>query len=123
MEINEVQACLQHELITANETALDGVWFQNFMSELGFPQHAPTTLYIDNRAAVKVANNPELHSRMRHLDINYHWLRDMVEAKVFSPQDIDSIAQRADIFTKALPPVIHKQQCHLLGLRDMPSLW
>ena len=40
------------------------------------------TLFIDNQSAISVANNPEHHGRMKHLDLRFYWLRDMVLAAV-----------------------------------------
>lgn len=62
------------ELIAANETGDDGVWYRAFMEELGFGQLQPTTMYLDNQAALSMGNNPVQHSKMRAVAVKYFWL-------------------------------------------------
>src|ERR1700733_13052204 len=52
------------EYIAANDAGSDGVGFQNFTSELGYPPNGATTLWLDNQSAIRVGKNPEHHSRM-----------------------------------------------------------
>jgi hypothetical protein len=109
------------EYIAANDAGSDGVWFRNFMSELGYPPSDATTLWLDNQSAIRVGKNPEHHSRMRHLLPKYHWLREQVEDKVFSLEYVPTTAMRADILTKPLETVAHQRVCSLLGLISQPA--
>ena len=95
------------EYIAATEAGSDGVWFWNFMSELGYPPTGATPLWLDNQSAIRVGKNPEHHSQMRHLLPKYHWLREQV---------------RANILTKPLETVAHDRVCSLLGLSSQPAL-
>jgi hypothetical protein len=110
------------EYIAANEAGSDGVWFRNFMSELGFPQLGATPLWLDNQSAIRVGKNPEHHSRMRHLLPKFHWLREQVEDKVFSLDYVSTSSMRADGLTKPLDTVAHQRVCLLLGLVSLPAL-
>ena len=49
-----------------------------------------------------MSKNPIQHSRTKHIDIRYHFIRDLVESKTLSLEYIDTEKQLADIFTKAL---------------------
>jgi hypothetical protein len=109
------------EYIAANEAGSDGVWFRNFVSELGYPPSAPTALWLDNQSAIRVGKNPEHHSRMRHLLPKYHWLREQVEDKVFSLDYVQTSSMRADGLTKPLDTVAHQRVCSLLGLISQPA--
>lgn len=109
------------EYIAANEAGSEGVWFRAFLEELGFPQSSPTTLFIDNQSTIKVGRNPEHHSRMKHINTKYHWLREQVEDKVFSLEYIPTDRMRADVLTKPLSRVLHEKCCELLGLRQWAS--
>ena len=110
------------EYIAANEAGSDGVWFRNFMSELGYPPFGATTLWLDNQSAIRVGKNPEHHSRMRHLLPKYHWLREQVEDKVFSLEYVSTSLMRADVLTKPLETVAHSRVLSLLGLVSHPAL-
>lgn len=46
---------------------------------IGIYQETPVTIYEDNQAAQKIAENPVLHDRTRHIDIRYHFVRDILE--------------------------------------------
>jgi hypothetical protein len=59
-------------------------------------------LLCDNESAVKIANNPVLYSRTKHIDIWHHFLRDHVAKKDISLVGVRTEDQLADIFTKPL---------------------
>jgi hypothetical protein len=105
------------EYIAANEAGSEGVWFRSFLEELGYPQKSATALYMDNQSAIKVGKNPEHHSRMKHLNTKYHWLREQVEDRTFSLEYVPTDTMTADILTKPLERTLHEKMCHLLGLR------
>jgi hypothetical protein len=46
-------------------------------------QHGATTVYEDNEGAVKLANNPMASNRTKHIDIKYHYIRELVDEKTF----------------------------------------
>ena len=110
------------EYIAANEAGSDGVWYRHFLSELGLPPSAPTPLWLDNQSAICVGKNPEHHSRMRHLLVKYHWLRDQVEDGVSELDYVETTLMRADVLTKSLETSAHRRVCSLLGLAPLPTL-
>ena len=59
-------------------------------------------LLCDNESAVKIANNPVQHSRTKHIEICYHFLRDNVANGNILLRNVRSKDQLADIFTKPL---------------------
>jgi hypothetical protein len=59
-------------------------------------------LLCDNESRVKIANNPVLHSRTKHIDIRHHFLRDHVAKNDISLEGVRIEDQLADIFTKLL---------------------
>ena len=87
-----------------------------FLNELGYPQHGPSILRMDNQSAISVSKNPEYHGRMKHLDLRWYWLRDVVDAGTLDPSFVPTNEMAADILTKPLmrPPV---EKCReLMGL-------
>ena len=56
----------------------------------------------DNTSAINVNKNPIQHSRTKHIDIRYHFLRDHVQNGDISLEFVDTNNQLADIFTKPL---------------------
>ena len=59
-------------------------------------------LLCDNESAIKLANNPVSHSRTKHIDIQYHFLRDYEGKGDIKICHMSTEKQLADIFTKPL---------------------
>jgi hypothetical protein len=58
--------------------------------------------YIDNKSARQLAENPAHHQRSKHIDIKYHWIRDMVSSATVKLHGVHTDDQRADFLTKNL---------------------
>jgi hypothetical protein len=72
------------EFISAVSAGQEMVWMRSFLGELGYAFDAPSLLLVDNQSAIQVALNPEHHGRMKHLDLRFFWLRDMVNSGVIA---------------------------------------
>ena len=59
-------------------------------------------LLVDSTSAISVAKNPVLHSRTKHIDVRFHFLRDHYEKGDIDLIHVVSTNQLADIFTKPL---------------------
>jgi hypothetical protein len=59
-------------------------------------------LLCDSTSAISVAKNPVLHSRTKHIEVRYHFLRDNVEKGTIVLSDVPTQDQLADIFAKPL---------------------
>ena len=90
------------EYVAAVDAGKDVVWMRQLLAELGFTLSAPSVLCMDNQSAISVAKNPEHHGRMKHLDLRFYWLRDVVDSGLIAPVFVPTTAQVADIFTKPL---------------------
>ena len=76
---------------------------------------AASTLWLDNQSAVQVAQNPEHHGRMKHLDLRYYWLRDEVERGSLTVKYVPTEDNPADLLTKLLGPGKVEQLRTLFG--------
>jgi hypothetical protein len=104
------------EYISAVEAGKEIVWMHQFLNELGYPQHGPSILHMDNQSAISVSKNPEHHGRMKHLDLRWYWLRDVVDAGTLDPSFVPTNEMAADILTKPLMrPQVEKCR-ELMGL-------
>ncbi|GKE99182.1 hypothetical protein Tco_0022533 [Tanacetum coccineum] len=59
-------------------------------------------IFCDNTSAIAISNNPVLHSRTKHIDIRYHFIRDHILKGDIELHFIPTEYQLADIFTKPL---------------------
>lgn len=58
----------------ANATA-DLIWIQTLLKELGVPQRRVAYLWCDNLGATYLSANPVFHSRMKHVEVDCHFVR------------------------------------------------
>lgn len=58
--------------------------------------------YYDNLGATYLSINPIIHSRTKRVDIDYHFVRDRIQAKTLQVSFLSSKDQLADIFIKPL---------------------
>jgi len=59
-------------------------------------------VYCDNMSAINISKNLVQHSRIKHIDIRHHFIRELVENKIVEISHVSSEKQLADIFTKPL---------------------
>ena len=74
------------------------------LAEHGFPLSGATTLYMDNMAALALAQYPESNHKTKHLERRHHYLRECVEAGEIAVRHVPTEFNIADMFTKALEP-------------------
>ena len=85
----------------ANATA-ELIWVEGLLKELGVAQVSPPVLWCDNIGATYLSINPVSHARTKHIEIDYHFVRERVAQKLLHIQFVPSKNQLADIFTKPL---------------------
>ncbi|GJU32378.1 ribonuclease H-like domain-containing protein [Tanacetum coccineum] len=78
-------------------------WLRNLLRELHSPLSTATLVYYDNVSAIYMSANPVQHQRTKHIEIDIHFIRDMVTAGQVRVLHLPSRYQYADIFTKGLP--------------------
>ncbi|KAJ3487212.1 hypothetical protein NLI96_g3693 [Meripilus lineatus] len=105
------------EFVAGNEAGKELMWIRNLLIEIGYTFDGPSTLFMDNNSAISVAKNPTHLSKMKHVDLRLHWLRDMVESGYISPVHLSTHDMPADLLTKALPRVKVQQFRGLMGLQ------
>ena len=75
------------EYIAAVEAAKEVLWMKNFLQELGMKQEN-YNLFCDSQSAIHLAKNPSFHSRTKHIDVRYHWIREAVSSKLLKLEKI-----------------------------------
>ena len=77
-------------------------WLQSLFQELGFVLSTSPLLWCDNIGATYLASNPVFHARTKHIEIDFHFVRDMVATKQLNVRFISSADQLADVLTKPI---------------------
>ncbi|KAK1431978.1 hypothetical protein QVD17_08817 [Tagetes erecta] len=88
------------EYIAASACCSQVLWCQKQLLDYGF-NFLKTPIYIDNTAAIFIISNPVQHSKTKHIQIRYHFLRDNSEKGLIVLVQISTENQLADLFTKA----------------------
>ncbi|KAF2319063.1 hypothetical protein GH714_013045 [Hevea brasiliensis] len=91
------------EYRSISATASELCWICNLLLELAVPLSKPPVIYCDNLGATYVTTKPIFHSCMKHLEIDYHFVRQLVQLGKLRVSHISSQDQLADVLTKALP--------------------
>ncbi|GKA21333.1 ribonuclease H-like domain-containing protein [Tanacetum coccineum] len=106
--------------VVANVVA-ETTWLRNLLRELHSPLSIATLVYYDNVSAVYMSVNPVEHQRTKHIEIDIHFVRDMVTARQVRVLHVLSRYQYADIFTKGLPLALFDEFRSSLSVHPAPT--
>ena len=84
-------------------TTAEIMWITNLLSELHIPLTKPPLLLCDNVGATYLCSNPVLHSKMKHISLDYHFVREQVRDGKLQVSHVSTKDQLADLLTKPLP--------------------
>ena len=103
------------EYIAIGSCCSNLLWMKKFLSDYGISQDT-MVVYCDNSSAINISKNPVQHFKTKHLEIRYHFIRDLVERKILSLEYIPTERQNADIFTKPLDRSKFESLCQVIGV-------
>ena len=78
------------------------MWLKKLLLDLSSAELEPTIIHCDNQSCIKLSENPVFHDRLKHIEMRYHYVRDMVQKNILSIQYFLTAEQIADILTKPL---------------------
>lgn len=91
------------EYVAACEGVKELKWLQRLLDELSTSDEiSMPKMYLDNQSAMKLIKNPQFHKRTKHIEVKYHYIREVYESKFFELLYVPTTEQLADIFTKPL---------------------
>jgi hypothetical protein len=79
------------------------IWLQVLLRELGINLSRPPTLWCDNIEATYLSANPVFHHRSKHVEVDYHFVRERVSSQQLDVRIISTKDHVTDIMTKPLP--------------------
>lgn len=95
-------------------------WITSLLTELGVRLSTPHVIYCDNIGATHLSANPIFHSRMKHLALDFHFIRDNVQAGTLRVSHVSTRDQLADPLTKALSRPRFQELLSKLGVTSVP---
>ena len=89
------------EYIAAGSCCTQLLWMKRLLHDYRIPQDT-MCVFCDNTRAINLSKNLAQHSKSKHIEIRYHFIRDLVEDKVVCLELIHTDNQKTNIFTKPL---------------------
>ena len=78
------------------------IWKRQLLMKVSIKTSVPTKLWCDNQATMHIASNLVFHERTKHIEINYHFVREKIQLGLISIGYVKIGEQLGDIFTKPL---------------------
>lgn len=95
-------------------------WICSLLTELGVMLTSPPAIYCDNIAATYICQNPVFHSRMKHIAIDYHFLRGQIQNSMLRVSHISMHDQLADGLTNSLAKTPFQNICNKIVVTKVP---
>ncbi|KAH9760757.1 Integrase catalytic domain-containing protein [Citrus sinensis] len=89
------------EYMAATQACKEAIWIQRLLEELGHGQEK-IPVFCDSQSALHIARNPVFYSRTKHIEVQYHFVREVVEDGSVDLQKIHTKENLADVLTKPI---------------------
>ena len=106
------------EYVALTNAVKEGVWLKQLLNELE-QKHDKIKVFCDNKSTICLSNNPEFHSRTKHIDIRFHYVRETIDTHSITIEHIPTENNLADILTKGLPRIKHYKLIDSIGIREI----
>jgi hypothetical protein len=104
------------EYVSASEGVKETIWMQGLIFELGVPKDV-IKVYCGSHSAICLTKNDMYQFNTKHIDIKYHFIRDIVVEGKIKVDKIHTDANSADMLTKPLSNTKFKHCLDLVGVR------
>lgn len=105
------------EYRAVTEAGQELIWLRNMMNLLGYGDSKPTKLETDNLGAMHLTTKSIFHGRTKHIEIQYHWIREVVSQGDMTVVHCPSTEMMADLLTKSLGKQQFFKLRRMIGLR------
>ena len=111
------------ELLALSYASKESIWWNRFFKNIEFDPGHDLTVHCDNLQTIRLlTKDQKIDTKLRHIDIHQHWLRQEVQAGRINIKWIPTADMPADGFTKALPRQRHERFIQQLNLIDIKHL-
>jgi hypothetical protein len=98
------------------------LWLRRLLTEIGIAPSSEMNLFCDNKAAIDIPHNLVQHDRIKHVEVDQHFIKQNLNEKIIRFPFVKSEDQLADILTKAVSSKIFHNSLDKLGIRDIYAL-
>ncbi|GKF07970.1 hypothetical protein Tco_0042194 [Tanacetum coccineum] len=106
------------EYVSLSACCAQVIWMRTQLLDYGY-KYNRIPMYCDSKSAVAISCNPVQHTKIKHIDILYHFIKEHVEKGTMKIYFVGTEYQLADLFTKALPKEHFEYLVHRIGMRCM----
>ena len=110
------------EYIASTHAAKEAKWLVMLLSEIGAEVPRPFPILADNQSAIALTKDNAFHSRTKHIDIPYHYVREAVDKGDLRLDYVKTDSNLADVFTKPLGRAKCETFSRMLGLVRLPDV-
>nr|GEV06937.1 copia protein [Tanacetum cinerariifolium] len=104
------------EYVSLSACCAQVLWLRTQLTDYGF-NFDKLPMYCDTKVAIAISCNPVQHSRTKHIDVRYHFIKEQVKKGIVELFFFETEYQLADLFTKALSEDRFKYLVRRLGIR------
>ena len=116
------QSTTEAEYIAVSDACKKAIWLRKLLSDLFEGKLDSTIIHCDNQSCIKLSENLVFHDRSKHIEMRYHFIRDLVQRGALKLQYIHTDEQIADILTKPLTASKFMHFCDKIGMVENASL-
>ncbi|GKE08298.1 ribonuclease H-like domain-containing protein [Tanacetum coccineum] len=116
-----IVSSVEAEYRGVTKVVAETTWLRNLLHELHMSLLSATLVYCDNVSAIYLTANHVQHQRTKHIEIDIHFVYDMVTRGHVRVLHVPSRYQYVDIFTKGLPSVLFEEFRFSLSIRSSPA--
>jgi hypothetical protein len=113
------RSSIEAEYKSVADTTSEVIWTQSILKELGVKLTQPPCPWCDNLGAIYLSANPVFHIRAKHIEIDFHFVKERVLNNQLKIRFVPSKDQVADGFTKSLPTRSFEDFKYNLNLRKL----
>ena len=106
--------------MTLKNAVQEMLWLQSIFKQLSILKiYNIKTLYCNNKSAINLSKNLEYHARTKHIDIQYHFVRDFIEREIIELKYVCTKKQLVDALTKTIDINSFRSFCKKVNLIDL----
>ena len=111
----------ESEYMALSAACQEAIWLRRILRNFSSEQKSSTIVFEDNQGCIALAKNPVAHDRTKHIDIRYHFIRDLIESGDIDVKYKMTEEMLADILTKGMNLERHVKLCQEINLVKIES--
>ncbi|XP_055924729.1 uncharacterized protein LOC129956807 [Argiope bruennichi] len=104
------------EYMALSAAAKEAIWLGKIVTDLGIAHVNGITVYCDNNGAINLSKNNMYHTRSKHIDIQHHFVREVIKSGQITVERMPTAKMIADFLTKTVPRAKHELCAQSVGL-------